>query len=84
VKLYEILNPNNKLGRLTMIVCMGAKKLSEKFPALVMVMWNIGHIVTYFNDPMHGNTVKAASSLKTQKFNAILVNSTILTPFSIP
>jgi len=67
-----------------MIVCMEAKKLNEKFPTLVLVVWNMGHIVTCFNDPMHGNNIKAASSLKTWRFNAILMNLTILTTFSIP
>jgi 3-deoxy-D-arabino-heptulosonate 7-phosphate (DAHP) synthase class II len=44
---------------------MEAKKLNEKFPTLVLVVWNMGDIVTCFNDPVHGSTIKAASSLKT-------------------
>ncbi len=84
MKLCEILNPNNKLRRLIMIICMGAKKFSKKFLALVLAMRNTWHIVTCFNDPMHGSTIKVASSLKTHISNAILVNSTILTPLSIP
>jgi 3-deoxy-D-arabino-heptulosonate 7-phosphate (DAHP) synthase class II len=47
-----------------MIVCMGAKKLSEKFLALVLAMWNTLHIGTCFSDPMHGNTIKAALDLE--------------------
>jgi len=84
VKLCEILNPHNKPGRLTVIVCMGSEKLSEKFPALVLAVRNTGHIVTWFSDPMHGNTIKATSGLKTQRFDAILMSSAILTPLSIP
>jgi hypothetical protein len=63
---------------------MWAKKLNEKFPALVLAMRNTWHNVTCFNDSMHGSTIKAESSLKTQIFDSILVNSTILTPLSIP
>ncbi|CAK9198566.1 unnamed protein product [Sphagnum troendelagicum] len=40
---------------------MGAEKLSEKFPALVLAVRNTTHIVTSFSDPMHGSTIKAAS-----------------------
>jgi 3-deoxy-7-phosphoheptulonate synthase len=65
LKLCEILNPDNKPGRLTVIVCMGAEKLREKFPILVLALWNTGYIVMWFSDPMHGSTIKAASCLKT-------------------
>ncbi|KAH9547205.1 hypothetical protein CY35_11G022800 [Sphagnum magellanicum] len=61
VKLCEILNPHNKPGGLTVIVFMGSEKLSEKFPGLVLAVRNTGHIVTWFSDPMHGNTIKATS-----------------------
>lgn len=75
VKLCEILNPQNKPGRLTVIVRMGAEKLREKFPALVRAVRQAGCIVTWVSDPMHGNTIKAPSGVKTRPFNAILVIS---------
>jgi hypothetical protein len=84
MKLCEFFNLDNKLKRLIMIICMGEKKLTEKFLALVLAMQNTWNIVTCFSDPMHGSTIKVTSSLKTQIFDAILVNSTILTPLSIP
>ncbi len=84
MKLCEILNPNNKFKRLIMIVCMGAKKLSEKSFALVLAMRNIRHIVTCFSDPMHGSTIKTTLGLEIWRPDAILVNLTILTPLSIP
>lgn len=84
MKFCEILNPNNKLKKLIMIICMGAKKLNEKLLALVLAMWNIRHIVMCFSDPMHGSTIKAALGLETWRPNAILMNLTILTPLSIP
>ena len=73
VELCEILNPQNKPGRLTVIVRMGVEKLREKFPALVRAVRQAGCIVTWVSDPMHGNTIKAPSGLKTRPFNAILV-----------
>jgi len=74
VKLCEILNPENKPGRLTVIVRMGAQKLREKFPGLVRAVRNAGCIVTWVSDPMHGNTIQAPSGLKTRRFDAILVS----------
>jgi 3-deoxy-7-phosphoheptulonate synthase len=73
VKLCEILNPENKPGRLTVIVRMGAEKLRQKLPFLIRAVRQAGCIVTWVSDPMHGNTIKAPSGIKTRPFNAILV-----------
>jgi len=76
MNLCEILNLDNKPRKLMwLIVCMGAKKLSEEFPTLVLVVWIIGHIVMWFSDPVHGSTINVASGLKTWRFDAILVNT---------
>ncbi|KAH8959804.1 hypothetical protein BDL97_06G096400 [Sphagnum fallax] len=72
VKLCEILNPENKPGRLTVIVRMGAEKLRQKLPFLIRAVRQAGCIVTWVSDPMHGNTIKAPSGIKTRPFNAIL------------
>jgi len=72
VTLCEMLNPENKPGRLTVIVRMGADKLREKFPALVRAVRQAGCVVTWVSDPMHGNTIKAPSGLKTRPFDSIL------------
>jgi 3-deoxy-7-phosphoheptulonate synthase len=73
VKLCEMLNPENKPGRLTVIVRMGAEKLRQKLPLLIRAVRQAGCIVTWVSDPMHGNTIKApASGIKTRPFNAIL------------
>lgn len=72
VTLCETLNPENKPGRLTVIVRMGAVKLREKLPALVRAVRNAGCTVTWVSDPMHGNTIKApVSGTKTRPFDAI-------------
>jgi 3-deoxy-D-arabino-heptulosonate 7-phosphate (DAHP) synthase class II len=75
VKLCEILNPENKPGRLTVIVRMGAEKLRQKLPFLIRAVRQAGCIVTWVSDPMHGNTIKAPSGIKTRPFNAILVRT---------
>ncbi|GLJ14364.1 hypothetical protein SUGI_0232090 [Cryptomeria japonica] len=71
VKVCEILNPHNKPGRLTIIVRMGAEKLRVKLPHLIRAVRQAGLIVTWVSDPMHGNTIKAPSGLKTRPFDAI-------------
>ncbi|GAA0155381.1 aldolase [Lithospermum erythrorhizon] len=72
VKLVEILNPNNKPGRITVIVRMGAENMRVKLPHLIRAVRGAGHVVTWVCDPMHGNTIKAPCGLKTRPFDAIL------------
>ncbi|XP_062077092.1 phospho-2-dehydro-3-deoxyheptonate aldolase 2, chloroplastic-like [Humulus lupulus] len=71
VKLVDILNPNNKPGRITVIVRMGAENLRVKLPHLIRAVRRAGQIVTWVSDPMHGNTIKAPCGLKTRSFDAI-------------
>ncbi|MCO5559339.1 hypothetical protein L7F22_012936 [Adiantum nelumboides] len=71
VKACEILNPHNRPGRLTIIVRMGAEKVREKLPHLIRAIRQAGLLVTWVSDPMHGNTIKAPSGLKTRPFDAI-------------
>ncbi|KAL5715772.1 3-deoxy-7-phosphoheptulonate synthase [Ranunculus cassubicifolius] len=71
VKLCEILNPHNKPGRLTIINRMGAENMRVKLPHLIRAVRQAGLIVTWVSDPMHGNTIKAPSGLKTRSFDAI-------------
>ncbi|XP_028753145.1 phospho-2-dehydro-3-deoxyheptonate aldolase 2, chloroplastic-like [Neltuma alba] len=71
VKLIDILNPKNKAGRITVIVRMGADNLRVKLPHLIRAVRRAGQIVTWVSDPMHGNTIKAPSGLKTRSFDSI-------------
>ncbi|KAL5790055.1 hypothetical protein ACOSQ2_004943 [Xanthoceras sorbifolium] len=71
VRLIEILNPKNKPGRITVIVRMGAENMRVKLPHLIRAVRGAGQIVTWVSDPMHGNTIKAPSGLKTRSFDAI-------------
>ena len=74
VKVINILNPQNKPGRLTIIVRMGAEQLRKKLPALIRAVRQNGLIVTWVSDPMHGNTIKVPNGYKTRPFDAILVS----------
>lgn len=74
VKLIEILNPQNKPGRITIITRMGAENMRVKLPHLIRAVRREGQIVTWVSDPMHGNTIKAPCGLKTRPFDAIRVN----------
>jgi 3-deoxy-7-phosphoheptulonate synthase len=72
LRLIDALNPANEPGRLTLIGRFGADKVGEFLPALVRAVQREGRSVVWACDPMHGNTIKAASGYKTRPFNAIL------------
>lgn len=72
LRLIDILNPENEAGRLTLIVRMGADAIADKFPPLLRRVTAEGRKVLWSSDPMHGNTVKTASGLKTRPFDKIL------------
>lgn len=65
------LNPNNVPGRLSIIVRMGADKLREKLPALIRAVQKEGKFVVWVSDPVHGNTIKTESGIKTRPFEKI-------------
>jgi 3-deoxy-7-phosphoheptulonate synthase len=72
LRLIDVLNPANEPGRLTLIGRFGADRVGEFLPPLVRAVQSEGRSVVWACDPMHGNTIKAASGYKTRPFNAIL------------
>jgi 3-deoxy-7-phosphoheptulonate synthase len=72
VKLIAVLNPDNKPGRVTLIARFGADKVAEKLPKLIKAVKREGMSVVWSCDPMHGNTVKSASGIKTRPFGRIV------------
>ncbi|KAA0920905.1 3-deoxy-7-phosphoheptulonate synthase class II [Aquicoccus porphyridii] len=66
------LNPANEAGRLTLITRFGAGKVGEHLPRLIKAVEEEGANVTWVCDPMHGNTIKSASGLKTRPFDLVL------------
>jgi len=72
LRLIDILNPDNEPGRLTLIVRVGADKVTEQLPPLVRAVKREGKVVVWSCDPMHGNTIASASGYKTRPFDRIL------------
>jgi 3-deoxy-7-phosphoheptulonate synthase len=72
LRLIDILNPNNEAGRLTLIARYGANKAGEHLPKLIQAVQREGRKVVWSCDPMHGNTIKAASGYKTRPFDRVL------------
>ena len=72
IRVIDTLNPANEPGRLTLISRFGADKAEAHLPALIRAVKREGRYVIWSCDPMHGNTVKAASGYKTRPFDRIL------------
>ena len=70
--MIDMLNPENEAGRLTLIARFGSDKAEAHLPALVRAVKREGREVVWSCDPMHGNTVKAATGYKTRPFDMIL------------
>ncbi len=72
LRLVDKLNPNAEPGRLTFITRMGAERIRDLLPPLVEAVKADGRPVTWVTDPMHGNTISAASGLKTRRLGSIM------------
>ncbi|ACB94401.1 class II 3-deoxy-7-phosphoheptulonate synthase [Beijerinckia indica] len=72
LRLIDLLNPANEAGRLTLICRFGADKIGDHLPALIRAVQQEGRRVVWSCDPMHGNTIKAASGFKTRPFEKIM------------
>lgn len=66
------LNPANEAGRLTLIARFGAGSVGDHLPRLIKTVQEEGASVVWSCDPMHGNTIKAASGYKTRPFDSVL------------
>ena len=72
MKLCNILNPDNEPGRMTLISRFGADNVEKYLPQLIKTIKKEGLKVVWSCDPMHGNTIKAATGFKTRTFDSIL------------
>ncbi len=70
--MLDTLNPARTPGRMTLITRYGFDKIEAHLPRLVRAVTRAGHPVVWSCDPMHGNTVKAATGYKTRPFDRIL------------
>ncbi len=72
LRLLDILNPANELGKIALVTRMGAKNVAGIVPRLAEGIRRSGRIVLWVCDPMHGNTQSTASGIKTRDFDDIL------------
>ena len=72
IQLLDRLNPENRSGRLNLIVRMGAENLADHLPALISRVTSEGREILWSCDPMHGNTITSKSGLKTRRLENIL------------
>ena len=72
IQLIDILNPENEAGRLTLIARFGYDKVGDHLPKLIRAVEKEGRKVVWSCDPMHGNTISAASGYKTRPYERIL------------
>ncbi len=72
LKLLDTLDPEREPGRITLISRFGHDKVESGLPRLVRAVKAGGHPVIWSCDPMHGNTIKAATGYKTRPFERIL------------
>ncbi len=71
-KLAEMLDPDNRPGKLIFITRVGADGAYEKLLNLFQKMAAKKRNVIWICDPMHGNTEKASSGYKTRKFEDVM------------
>ncbi|GIT92232.1 phospho-2-dehydro-3-deoxyheptonate aldolase [Jannaschia pagri] len=70
--LIEKLNPENEMGRLTLIARFGAGEVAKHLPRLISTVQEMDANVVWTCDAMHGNTIKANSGYKTRPFEKVL------------
>jgi 3-deoxy-7-phosphoheptulonate synthase len=72
LRLIDMLNPDNKAGRLTLICRFGADKVGKHLPEMIRAVEKEGRKVVWSCDPMHGNTISANTGYKTRPFARVL------------
>jgi 3-deoxy-7-phosphoheptulonate synthase len=71
VQMLRTLNPRNAPGRISIITRMGASGTYAHLPVLIRAVQSQRLHVLWVCDPMHGNTVKTDSGLKTRHLDSI-------------
>ena len=72
LRLCERLNPDRIPGRLTLIARLGSDRVREALPPLLSAVREADHPVVWACDPMHGNTTRTASGIKTRHFDDVM------------
>jgi 3-deoxy-7-phosphoheptulonate synthase len=72
IRLLDILNPEDRPGRITLITRFGADQVEEYLVPLVHAIAQEGRQVVWSCDPMHGNTFVSETGYKTRRVERIL------------
>ncbi|HUH53883.1 MAG TPA: 3-deoxy-7-phosphoheptulonate synthase class II [Microbacteriaceae bacterium] len=72
LKLIDKLDPNREPGRLTFITRMGASKIRDVLPQLLMDVKDAGASPLWVTDPMHGNGMTTPNGYKTRQFDDVM------------
>lgn len=70
--LIETLNPENELGKLSLVHRMGSQLIQDNLLPLIEAVKAEGLHVLWVCDPMHGNTQITQNQIKTRRFEDIL------------
>ncbi|MBT2533913.1 3-deoxy-7-phosphoheptulonate synthase [Arthrobacter sp. ISL-48] len=70
--LCDRLDPHRIPGRLTLISRLGADAISDRLTRMARVVHDAGFPVAWLCDPMHANTYKSASGIKTRDVGTII------------
>jgi len=70
--LVDVLDPESEPGRLTLIHRFGVRDIALGLPPLIDAVQSSHRAVLWCCDPMHGNTQKTVSGVKTRRFDDIL------------
>ncbi|MEM1165257.1 MAG: 3-deoxy-7-phosphoheptulonate synthase class II [Planctomycetota bacterium] len=72
VALLDVLNPRDEPGKIVLITRMGADVIESALPGILEGVARTNKPVLWISDPMHGNTEKTASGVKTRNFDKVL------------
>jgi 3-deoxy-7-phosphoheptulonate synthase len=71
VRLLDVVEPDDRPGRIMLITRMGAGVAAAKLPPLVEAVRATGRTVVWCSDPMHGNGTKTQGGIKTRDLRNI-------------
>jgi 3-deoxy-7-phosphoheptulonate synthase len=71
ISLIKKVNPDNEVGKMSLIIRMGKDMIREKLPELIKRIVNSNLNVIWICDPMHGNTKTHDNGLKTRYLDDI-------------
>jgi 3-deoxy-7-phosphoheptulonate synthase len=79
VRLCATLDPERTPGRLVLIPRLGHNRVTDVLTSLVAAVRRAGHPAIWLCDPMHGNTTRTASGVKTRRLGDIVAETRAFT-----